>query len=329
MYNQVSILRHHIYKATDYGADFRELCKRMNLSPEQLADGEAHLQWVPGEDTDFWMHAIELTGEPCLGLRLGQIHDNYNAFGMLGMLIGSCETLGDAFEMACKFNDTLTGVFAYKLEVDSKQAMFSFNPLPAWEETNLESARQAVDMFASSFFRIFHNAGTRKLYPVQFEFRYPARFQDEYKHALKSIVIFNQLSNRIVLNKKDLEIQLINYDRSLFTAFSDLLRKKQSQMVERQTLTARIRHLLLSSFNGQITHIDIVASGLCMTTRTLQRKLTEENTSYREIGNSLRKELAYDLINSNKSNKKQVAALLGYSDATAFNKALRQWESKD
>jgi AraC-like DNA-binding protein len=325
MFNQISILRHHIYKATDYGADFHELCKRMKLSPEQLTDGEAHLQWVPGEDTDFWTHAVELTGDPCLGLHLGQRHDNYNAFGMLGLLASSCKNLGEALKMLCKYNDTLTGVFTYKLEVTSLHARFSFDPLAVWEETNQGSARQAVDMFAASLLRSLQDACVRKIHPIQIELRYSLVYQAEYNRILKSTVLFNQSSNCIVFDKEDLNVSLINYDQSLFSAFENLVQKKQSEMTAQQTLATKVRHLLLSSFHGQITHIDIIASTLCMTTRTLQRKLTEENTSYREICNSLRKELAYDLIKSTKSNKKQVAAMLGYSDIAAFNKAFRQW----
>jgi len=328
MFNQISILRDHIYKATDHGADFHELCKRMKLSPAQLADGEAQLQWIPGEDTDFWTHALALTNDPCLGLHLGQKHDNYNAFGMLGMLAASCRNLQEAMEMLVKFNDTLTGTFTYKLNITAEHARFSFDPLTLWEETNLESARQAVDMFASAVLRaLLNDMCIRKVHPVQIEFRYSPRFQDEYRRILKTAVVFNQPSNCFVLDKKDLEVPLINYDQSLFAAFENLLQKKQSQLTTKKSLAAQIRQLLLSTFHGQITHIDIIASTLCITTRTLQRKLTEERTSYREICNALRKELAYDLLKSNKSNKKQVATLLGYSDATAFNKAFRQWES--
>jgi AraC-like DNA-binding protein len=328
MYNQISILRHHIYKATDHGADYHELCKRIRITPEQLSDGEAHLAWEPGENTDFWIHALELTGDPCLGLHMGEKPDKYNAFGMLGMLAGSCRNLREALEMIVRYNETLTGVFKFLLDTSGKDLVFSFNPHPLWEETNLESARQAVDMLTSSLLRSFHEACARKIYPLQIELRYPKRFPEEYQRIFKAPVLFNRPSNCFVFSKDDLESKLINYDQSLFTAFNKLLEQKQDQMESRQTVAMQIRHLLLTRFHGQAAHIDIVASTLCMTTRTLQRKLSEENTSYRDICNQLRRELAAELMKAGKSSKRQVATLLGYSDASTFNKAFKSWERK-
>lgn len=85
----------------------------------------------------------------------------------------------------------------------------------------------------------------------------------------------------------------------------------------------RIKHIVISKFDGQITHIDIVASQLCMTTRTLQRKLTEEKTSYRKICQALRSELVSEILKTGKLKKRELAALLGYADADSFNRAFK------
>ena len=72
MYSQISILRNHIYLAADFGAPFQELCKRLNIKPEDLNRGEEHFAWEPGKDGDFWLTALELTGIQSLGLQMGQ-----------------------------------------------------------------------------------------------------------------------------------------------------------------------------------------------------------------------------------------------------------------
>ncbi|HEY0742762.1 MAG TPA: AraC family transcriptional regulator ligand-binding domain-containing protein [Chryseosolibacter sp.] len=326
MYSQISILRHHIYKATEFGADFRELCKRLNLTPEMLSDGEGHLPFHPGEEHDFWSQALLLTGDPCLGLHMGAKPDKFNAFGMLGMLAGSCRTVGEAFDAVSKYNDTLTGVFRYRLDVQGKDAIFEMTPHALWEESNLESARQAVDMSIAGWLTSLHEVSVRKVYPRQTELKYSRRFEEEYQKVVHGPVLFNRPMNCFVFQKSDLNVPLLNYDQGLLLAFEALLRDKQKQLDSRKTVTSRIRHLLLSTFHGQITHIDIVASSLFMTTRTLQRKLSEENTTYRAICNDLRKELAAGLIKIGKTNKSQLATLLGYSDSSTFNKAFRNWQ---
>src|ERR1044071_5827751 len=73
MQYQVSILRYMIYGAVEMGADFNEICKRINITPEELNDGEAYIKWEPGEEKDFWVHAVELTNDPCVGLKIGAL----------------------------------------------------------------------------------------------------------------------------------------------------------------------------------------------------------------------------------------------------------------
>ena len=110
MYSQISILRNHVYLAVEFGANFQELCERLKILPEYLNNGEGHATWAPGGDSDFWIHALEMTGIPALGLQMGQRPSNLSAFGMLGLLAGSCRNVKEAIEMICKYNDTLTGV---------------------------------------------------------------------------------------------------------------------------------------------------------------------------------------------------------------------------
>lgn len=324
MYSQISILRNHVYLAVEFGADFHELCRRLKISPEYLNNGEGHAAWEPGEDTDFWIHALEMTKIPTLALQMGQKANNINAFGLLGMLAGSCKNMREAIETICKYNDTLTGVFKFCFEVGEKEGAFIFDPHPLWEQASLESARQAVDMLMSGWTKSFHDATGKKVYPVRTELRYSSRFEEEYQQILKSPVIFNQKHNRFIFSKEYLNTPLISYDESLYAVFNSLLHQKQKNLAKQHTLSERLRQLIVSKFNGQITHIDIVASQLCMTTRTLQRKLTEEKTSYRKICNELRRELVTDLMKAGKSKKSELASLLGYADVDSFSRAFKK-----
>ena len=212
----------------------------------------------------------------------------------------------------------------FHLRLAKKEAVFIFDPHPLWEEANLESARQAVDMLMSGWTKSIHEATGKKIYPLRTEVRYTSRFEEEYKQLLKTPILFNQQHNCFVFSKEYLNTRLISYDESLNAVFNSLLRQKQKKLESRDSLVERIKELIISKFNGQITHIDLVAAELCMTTRTLQRKLAEEQTSYRKISNALRRELAHDLIKAGKSNKRALASLLGYSDVDSFNRAFKK-----
>jgi AraC-like DNA-binding protein len=327
MQYQVSILKYMIYGAVELGADFHELCRRINITPEQLNDGEGYVTWEPGESKDFWVHAVELTGDPCVGLKIGALRINYFAFGLVGMLLNSSKTVREVLQAICKYNDTLTQVYTYSLEFKGDIANFYFNPHPLWEKTSPEGARQSADVFSASLVRGIRDSTKRNVSPVQCKFRFRVRNVPEYDRIFKTDLQFNAGTNCLVFSKEDLNEPLIGYDESLYATFNNLVLQKQKQLKGLQTMTEQVRALLLTKFNGHAVHIDIVASQFSMTTRTLQRKLAEENTSYRKISNELRKQLAEDLIIHSKDKKGEIASILGFADIRSFNRAFNSWSN--
>ena len=62
-----------------------------------------------------------------------------------------------------------------------------------------------------------------------------------------------------------------------------------------------------------------------VSTRTLQRRLGEHKTNYREMVDLVRKELAMIYLREGRASLKEIAFLLGYSEVSAFNHAFRRW----
>jgi len=75
---------------------------------------------------------------------------------------------------------------------------------------------------------------------------------------------------------------------------------------------------------GSLT-ADTVAAQFRMSERTLRRRLQEETTSYQEILNDVRVELARHYLKKEKREIAEVALILGFSDQSAFTKAFRRW----
>ena len=88
--------------------------------------------------------------------------------------------------------------------------------------------------------------------------------------------------------------------------------------------TDRVRRLLLSSPIGTLTAAD-VATAMFVTKRTLQRRLDQEKTSYREITEKLHSELAVRHLRETHLTIESVAMLMGYYDTAAFRKAFHRW----
>ena len=66
------------------------------------------------------------------------------------------------------------------------------------------------------------------------------------------------------------------------------------------------------------------ARGLGVSTRTMQRRLEAEGTSFAAVVDALRRELACAYLDR-RVPIPEIAALLGYADGTAFHHAFRRW----
>lgn len=87
----------------------------------------------------------------------------------------------------------------------------------------------------------------------------------------------------------------------------------------------RVRACILSVLPlGSLT-ADTVAAQFRMSERTLRRRLQEEATSYQEILDDVRAELARHYLTKEKQGIAEVGFLLGFSDQSAFTKAFRRW----
>lgn len=68
-----------------------------------------------------------------------------------------------------------------------------------------------------------------------------------------------------------------------------------------------------------------VARTLHMSVRTLQRRLASEGTTFREVMEAARGQLAQAYLADPRVSIGEVAMLLGFSDASSFNRAFRRW----
>ena len=83
---------------------------------------------------------------------------------------------------------------------------------------------------------------------------------------------------------------------------------------------------LLSLLGSQRCTLDELARHFSMHPRTLNRRLKDSGTSFRELYGEARHQTARQLLCDTRSSIEYIASLLGYSDVTAFNRAFARWE---
>jgi AraC-like DNA-binding protein len=89
-------------------------------------------------------------------------------------------------------------------------------------------------------------------------------------------------------------------------------------------VAGRVRQVLLTNLESP-PNVDTLAGQLGLSTRTLRRRLQEENTSYRELIDDLRAQTAIRYMRDTRLTVETIAFLLGFGDPAAFRHAFRRW----
>jgi AraC-like DNA-binding protein len=150
---------------------------------------------------------------------------------------------------------------------------------------------------------------------------------DELERLLGCPVRFNASWNGWVMSRATWELPLRRRDSIL----SGVLETQAAEMLERlhgkDGITLQVRRLLISRVAGGDTDIEAVARALAMSTRSLQRQLTAEGVSYRELLEATRKDAAERYLANSSLPIDEIAFLLGYSDVAAFHRAFKRWNN--
>ncbi len=94
-----------------------------------------------------------------------------------------------------------------------------------------------------------------------------------------------------------------------------------------RTFSAQITQMLSSSGNNFPT-MEAIAFTLSVTPRTLQRRLSAEDTNFRELLNAVKIERAIYYMTKKNQPPKQVSYLVGFKDASSFTKAFKRYTGK-
>ena len=129
----------------------------------------------------------------------------------------------------------------------------------------------------------------------------------------------------IVFRASDLNIPFTTQNDALLEYMEPELKRRLSEMEASDSMATRVGSVLVELLPKGKSTLGDVAERLCMSRRTLQRKLTEENTSFQDILSATRFRLADNYIRQTDRTSDELAFLLGYEDTNAFLRAFSQW----
>ncbi|GIN66539.1 MULTISPECIES: AraC family transcriptional regulator [Bacillus] len=132
--------------------------------------------------------------------------------------------------------------------------------------------------------------------------------------------------NRLTLHRGDLDRPFVSYNAELLEILTPALDQSLDEQKHSLSITEMVKWIMKRSLTAGRPDIQTVASELGMSDRTLQRRLTDEGTSFKHLLTQVRHEQAREYLADPSLDIKEVAFLIGYEDQNSFYRAFRLWE---
>ena len=139
-------------------------------------------------------------------------------------------------------------------------------------------------------------------------------------------VKFKASRNALIFSKPDMELPFITYNADLLAAVAPQLEAELTEQLAHKTFREQAKGILKQLLAGQRPGIQDLARELHMSTRTLQRRLTEQRITFQRLLDEARRELARHYLLHSSRELNETAYLLGYDDANSFFRAFHHWE---
>jgi AraC-like DNA-binding protein len=94
---------------------------------------------------------------------------------------------------------------------------------------------------------------------------------------------------------------------------------------DQTSVTERIRRILRRHLAEELPSLDDIGRQLAMTPQTLRRRLRDEGQGFRAIKDALRRDAAIEYLARPELTLPEIAALLGFSEASTFHRAFKHW----
>ena len=308
--------------ARQRGVSAARVLARTGLNEGDLADPGC----VISQDVEH--HAIEnlialCSDVPGLGLEAGA-RCRFTTLGPLGFAMVSGSTLADATRLALNYGD-LFDPFA-TLELQSDDLRFGVTVRPRLVSPGL--VRFVKERAVAALLTTWRDIARRELMPSGEAFAFARPAVDEaYSRVTGIQVEFASAHTHLWMNAADMALPLAHADAYGVRVAEGQCQQLRDAVRDRSSVAGRVKTLLGAYAEG-MPDMGEVAAVLCLSERTLRRRLQKEGTTFAGLCDELRRSTAEHLLSSSHLPIARIAGHLGYAEPASFIHAFKRWRGR-
>ena len=267
--------------------------------------------------------AIPLIREPAFGLQAARCWHPAH-LGVLGHAWLSSDTLRTGLERLVRYFRLLGERGMTKVDSTRQGVKVCFRANRG-DPASVPVAAVFVDIAMAVLLDMCRMNAGAALRPVAASLCRPKPEQTEvYERFFGCEVRFGASEDLFVLSVHDADRPLPSANRQLAAVFDRLLTEELGRL-DKSDVVSRCRAAVLEHLSSGEASAQDTAKQLHMSSRTLQRKLAEANTTYVQLVDDTRRDLALRYIEDPRRSVTDITFSLGFSQPSAFTRAFKRW----
>ncbi len=214
----------------------------------------------------------------------------------------------------------LVGPCHMVVEIDDRQTQVTFVNLLAHQP--LQSSLVAFEL--AFWVHLAHIATREPIVPLQAQTSRELADTRLYAEYFGCEVTLGN-SDCVIFSSNDANRPFMTTNDGMWSIFEPQLQQRLTNLTHESSFRERVRACLTEMLASGRYSMSEVAKRLAISTRTLQRRLQQENTHFQQVLDELRHELAHHYLSTSDYTNGQIAFLLGYEETSSFFRAFRSW----
>ena len=304
----------------EQGVDPVPLLAEFGLEPADFEDPENRIRY--STVTQLLGRCAQVTRCPHFGLLVGQ-RAGTSALGAVGFLMQSSPTVRTALEILVRHLWVHSPGAAAGFVEDG--AFTTLSLTINW--TGLEGLEPYLELGTAVAFNIMRELCGHHWRAAEVRFAHGRpRNAAPYRQFFRAPLRFETGETALVFERDWLDKPLVSANPLLHAMM--LHRVRDLSLQANEDLASQLRRMLPSLVTTRRDSLVVAAKRVGLATRTLNRRLAAEGTSYLKLREESRYAIARQLLKGTRMPANEIADRLGYAHASAFTRAFREWSGK-
>lgn len=272
---------------------------------------------------ECYRNAARLSRDPHFSYHAG-LRFHLSAYGMYGFAILSSMDYRQTVHFAEKYHQLATPLAELRFEEQEGCGVWTITPMPH-SRVDASLYKFMVETQLGICVSLHRDVMGPLFAAREFHVTYrPPDDAADYQEIFGCPVLFGAPDNRLVFDATWLDGTPKLGNDITYATVVELCDRLMGELQLSAGVAGRVRRVLLTNLMRPRSFGDI-AGAVNMSERTLRRKLQEENTSFRNLVDQLRMEMAIKYLRDTDLTVEAISESLGFSDAANFRQAFRRW----